>query len=111
MHVVRHTARCGQGAALGPENSADVLEEPRLDFVGDERSTILRGEDQVMMEASELLGHGIVTYGETTALAGLGKICRSPDMYQGLAPLAMDRRPSGAVSGNTPVQAILSQSG
>ncbi len=53
MHVIRHTARCRQGAALGPENSADVLEEPRLDFLRDERSTILRGEDQVMMEASE----------------------------------------------------------
>jgi len=106
--MIRHTARCPKGATLGSENAADVVEEPRLDVFRDERSTVLCGEDQVMMEASEWLGHGLLTYGETAALAGLEKICLSPDLSQGLSPLAMDRRPSGAGSGNTPAQSILS---
>ena len=49
--------------------------------------------------------------GKPAALAGLGKICLSPDLYQGLSPLAMDRRPFGAGSGNTPAQSNLSQYG
>ena len=53
MHMIRYTARCPKGATLGSENAADVVEEPRLDVFRDERSTVLRGEGQVMMEASE----------------------------------------------------------
>src|SRR5208337_1664152 len=112
MHVIRHTVRCPQGAALGPENAADVVEEPRLDVLRDERSTVLCGEDQVMMEASERLGHGAYSLtGKPAALAGLGKICLSPDLYQGLSPPGYGPSPLGAGSGNTPAQSILSQYG
>ncbi len=53
MHVIRHTTRCQQGAVPGPENSADVVEQARLEILSYERRLILRGENQVIVEASE----------------------------------------------------------
>src|SRR5215472_12838478 len=58
MYVVRHAAGRRQGAALGSEDAADVIEEPGLDPGRDQRSAVLGTEDQVMMEASEGLRHG-----------------------------------------------------
>ena len=97
MHVVRHSACGDQDISLAAANAGDVFSQPRGQGAFDKRFAILRAEDHVTVHADEGLGHRATLRGMiTVAPCGAARPCYAFSS-QGLAPLAIDCRPSGTL--------------
>jgi hypothetical protein len=71
VYVIRHTSSRLQDTALGPEDAPDVFEQSGSDFGRDERSPVLGGDDQVVVEGDERLRYDRCALGRTVAPPGL----------------------------------------
>src|SRR4051812_7501474 len=79
MHVIGHTTRRQKGGALGSEDPTEVSIKARLESRRDERGPVFCREDQMMMNASERLGHaGLACEGGGTRGGSVAPSGREP---------------------------------
>lgn len=88
MHMIWHTARGDKTTPMISTDAAGVFEETRLQVRRDERGALFGAEDDVAVQRRERLRHSI-------SFRPFGALdCCHP--HQGLTPLAINERPSGA---------------